>query len=103
MRLDVCRCKQWIALNLGQRPSLPVLQVSALGSSALTAAVSVSPAEPRSSVGCIEPLVVRCVTPALRHTEDKQRTKRVHYHIFNRSEKQLGNVLKISRLLEGIQ
>ncbi|KYN40133.1 hypothetical protein ALC56_05076 [Trachymyrmex septentrionalis] len=77
MRRDMCRCKQWIALNRGQRPSLPVPQVSALVSSALTAAVSVSPAEPRSSVGCIE-LVVRCVTP-LRHTKDKQRTRRVHY------------------------
>ncbi|KYN27661.1 hypothetical protein ALC57_02961 [Trachymyrmex cornetzi] len=80
MRRDVCRCKQWIALNRGQRPSLPVLQVSVLGSSALTAAVSGSPAESRSSVGCIESLVVRCVTPVppVRHTEDKQRPRRIH-------------------------
>lgn len=31
MRRDARRCKQWIALNRGQRPSPPVLQVSALG------------------------------------------------------------------------
>ncbi|KYQ56181.1 hypothetical protein ALC60_04920 [Trachymyrmex zeteki] len=59
MRRDVCRCKQWIALNRGQRPSLLVLRVSALGTS-----------EPRPS------FFFRCVTP-VRHTEDKQRARRV--------------------------